>query len=194
MADIFSKNQYDLKVAARKSKDWFQQQALLLGKQNITPQRVLKEKPDHSKAGIIPGHMYMFLYDAKHKDTLQYWDRFPLVFPYKKTAKGFIGLNMHYLPYQMRIILLDRLMQFKNNDRMDETTKLKYSWATIGGMTRFKAAEPCIHEYLIGHVKSSFKKIDANDWTTALLLPVELFVGANKNTAWSESRKRITSV
>lgn len=190
LADIFKLNQYELKTAARKSTAWFQQQALLIKRQNITPKSVLKG--ENLTANIKPGNLYMFLYDAKHKETLPYWDRFPLVFPYERTKDGFMGLNMHYLPYQLRVQLLQRLMQFANNTRMDETTRLKYSWSLIGGVSKFKAAEPCIKHYLSEHVRSSFKMIPAQDWATAMLLPVESFVGANKNRVWQDSTRAIT--
>ena len=72
-------------------------------------------------------YLYMYMYDPKLKATLPYYDRFPLVFPFSKTPDGFIGLNMHYLPYQLRMVLLDRLLTFRTNARMDETTRLRYS-------------------------------------------------------------------
>lgn len=187
--DVFKRNQYDLKTAVRKSTSWFDQQALLIKKQNITAKSVLKGQ--NLTATIRPGNLYMFLYDAKHKETLPYWDMFPLVFPYEKTKDGFMGLNMHYLPYQLRVQLLDRLMQFANNKRMDESTKLKYSWSIIGGVSKFKSAEPCIKHYLSAHVKSSFKLIPAQDWATAMMLPVEAFIGASKNAVWQDSKRAI---
>lgn len=191
LSDVFARNQYDLKTAVRKSQSWFQQQALLIKKQNITPKNVLKGQ--NLVGSIKPGNLYMFMYDAKHKETLPYWDMFPLVFPYEKTKDGFMGLNMHYLPYQLRVQLLDRLMQFANNRVMDETTRLKYSWSLIGGVTKFRAAEPCIKHYLNDHVRSSFKLIPAQDWASAMMLPVETFVGASKNKVWEDSKRTMLS-
>ena len=185
--DIFQQNQYNLKEAAIKSKAWFQQQAILLGKQNFTASKVLNSDPSRVKNTIVPGSMYMFLYDPKGKDQLPYYDRFPLVLPYKKMAGGFVGLNLHYLPYQLRMELLQRLMEFATDKNMAENTRIKYSWSLIGGVSRFKSAEPCIKHYLIDHVKSTFRKIDANDWATAVMLPVEQFVGATKNQVWKDS-------
>lgn len=187
LLDVFKRNQYNLKDSARKSQAWFQQQVLLISKQNITPKKLMKG--EDMNARILPGNLYMFFYDAKHKDTLPYWDRFPLVFPYRKTPDGFMGLNLHYLPYQMRVQLLDKLMFFKNNSKMDETTRLKYSWALIDGVSKYRAAEPCIKQYLTEHVRSPFKKVNAPDWATAMMLPVESFVGANKQQVWQDSKR-----
>lgn len=187
--DYFRKNQYNLTQARAKSAGWFQQQVNLLNKTGVTPNRLIRTNTEKNKSSIIPGEMYMFFYDAKHKDTLPYWDRFPLVFPFKKLPDGFLGLNMHYLPYQLRIILLDRLMEFRSNNRLDETTRLKYSWAQIDNISKFQIAMPCVKRYLINHVQSPFKKIDSNDWTTALMMPVERFVGTNKTSVWINSTK-----
>jgi hypothetical protein len=191
MLDVFQQNQYNLKNAARKSNAWFEQQVNLIKLQQVTPNSAFRSKSLDSESRVMPGHLYMFFYDAKNKDTLPYWDRFPLVFPFRKTKNGFYGLNMHYLPYQLRVVLLDRLMQFKNNDAMDETTKLKYSWDTINGMAKYAAAQPCVKQYLNSHVVTPFRRVDANNWATAMLLPVESFVGSNKSNVWQESKRII---
>lgn len=185
LKDIFDKNQYDLGQAARKSKNWFQQQTRLLGRQQVTPQKVMRG--GELTARPMPGKLYMFLYDPKHKDTLPYYDLFPLVFPFSKDSTGFTGLNMHYLPYQMRILLLQRLMDFASNKSMDETTRLKYSWSLIDGVSRYRLAAPCVKKYLFSHVRTQLKLIPANDWATAMLLPVEQFVGTSKQNVWQDS-------
>jgi len=185
--DIFLQNQYDLKKAAIRSKAWFQQQTTILNSQNITAQKVLKSNSNKVTRQVTPGSLYMFLYDPKTKDELPYYDMFPLVFPYKKVSGGFMGLNMHYLPYQPRVILLQRLMDFATDKALTDNTKIRYSWSLISGAAKFKWAEPCVKHYLNSHVKSPFRKIDARDWTTAMLLPVEQFVGASKNKVWKDS-------
>jgi hypothetical protein len=191
MHDTFERNKYDLKTAAKKSRAWYTQQVLLLSKQGITPQRLMREDNSSLKARIIPGNLYMYVYDPKTKADLPYYDRFPLVFPYATAPGGFMGLNMHYLPYPLRIRLLDRLMQFKNNDKMDGTTRLKYSWSLIANVSKFSMAQPCVKHYLLPHVKTAFKKVDVNDWATAMLLPVERFVKAPKEKVWKDSQASI---
>ena len=103
--DVFERNKYDLATAVRKSNGWFEKEVAMLTKQNLTPNKVLMGNPEQIVTKIIPGHLYLFMYDPKLKKTLPYYDRFPLVFPYAKTPDGFIGLNMHYLPYGLRIRL-----------------------------------------------------------------------------------------
>jgi len=191
MHDVFERNKYDLKTSLKKSRAWYSQQVLLLGKQGITPQRLMREDLSSLKSRIIPGNLYMFAYDPKLKATLPYYDRFPLVFPYASVPGGFMGLNMHYLPYPLRIRLLDNLLVFKNNDKMDGSTRLKYSWSLIANVAKFRMAEPCIKHYLLPHVKTAFKKVDVNDWATAMLLPVERFIKAPKEKVWKDSQASI---
>ena len=189
--DVFEKNQYDLKTAVKKSRAWFEQQVLIMTRQQLTPQRVLNGNPEQLVTRIMPGHLYMFVYDPKTKAELPYYDRFPLVFPFRKTPDGFIGLNMHYLPYPLRITLLDNLLTYASNQRFDETTRLKYSWALIDGMSKYAAAKPCVKQYLVGHVRTQFRQVESSNWATAMLLPVERFVGASKQEIWADSRRII---
>jgi hypothetical protein len=191
LLDVFEKNQYDLKTAVKKSRAWFEQQVLIMTRQQLTPQRVLNGNPEQLVTRIMPGHLYMFVYDPKTKAELPYYDRFPLVFPFRKTPDGFIGLNMHYLPYPLRITLLDNLLTYASNQRFDETTRLKYSWALIDGMSKYAAAKPCVKQYLVGHVRTQFRQVESSNWATAMLLPVERFVGASKQEIWADSRRII---
>lgn len=189
--DLFDKYRVDPNIT-NKSRAWYDQQSILLARQSryLTPNKLMNDNPSMRKNNVLPGKLYMFLYDAKTKDKLPYWDRFPLTFPFQKTPDGFMGLNMHYLPYQLRVRLLDRLMVYASNAKMDETTKLRYSWATISSLSKFSLATPCIKRYLNDQVRSPFKLVPADDWSTAMMLPVERFVGASKDAVWVESKRK----
>ena len=191
LQDVFERNKYNLDDAVKKSRSWFDQQVLLMSRQAITPPKVLKGNPEQLKTVIIPGKLYMFLYDPKLKNELPYYDRFPLVFPFRKVQGGFLGLNMHYLPYQLRIRLLDNLMQYASNSKLNEATRIKYSWALIDGVSRFSGAIPCVKHYLDNHVRSAFREVPSYDWATAMLLPVERFVGATAQQVWLESKRKM---
>ena len=70
------------------------------------------------------GRMYFYFYDPKHKDTLPYYDRFPLVIPIERYSDGFLGLNLHYIHPKQRIIMLQKLSEVASNDQYNEKTKL----------------------------------------------------------------------
>jgi len=97
LQNIFERNQYDLANIAKKSRSWFDQQVQAMARQGVTPNKVLQSEASQLATKIVPGNMYMYFYDPKMKQTLPYYDRFPLVLPYRATADGFIGLNLHYI-------------------------------------------------------------------------------------------------
>ena len=168
---------YDIKELVKKSSSWFNSEVKMLASSVH-----LKS----SKATSLEiGTMYMYYYDAKHKDTLPYWDRFPIVFPFSILPDGFIGINFHYLPYKERIILLNALETVAYSNRTDVSTKLKLSYQVLQTIAKNKKFEKCIHRYLFTHFKTPLKKIHSDNWIVALLLPNEMFTGATAKQVWS---------
>jgi hypothetical protein len=134
------------------------------------------------------GRLNMFFYDPKWKKKLPYYDTFPLVLPLEKYTDGFLGINMHYLPIPLRVKLLDRLVDYSNNTRFDESTKLIVDYNKLRNI---KLIKPTIHRYLAGHTKSQFRRIDADEFTVATLLPVQRFKKASAGAVWAESKGMI---
>jgi hypothetical protein len=127
-----------------------------------------------SKAFI--GRMYFFHYDPKFKDVLPVWDKFPLVIPIEMYSDGFLGLNLHYLDPYSRLALLDRLQDFINNDKYDDTTKMNLSYDLLSKSRRYKLIDGCIKRYLSTHIMSSIIYIEPTNWETAIFLPVQKMV------------------
>jgi hypothetical protein len=150
-------------------------------------------KGDAERLTVKPlvGQMYMYYYDPKHKATLPYYDRFPLVFPYRKVPGGFMGLNLHYLPYVYRAKLMDALYDVANNDKFDETTKLKLNYNILSSSSQFKYFAPCVKHYLTEQLRSKFLYVYPSEWDIALFLPTERFQGATKQKVWQDSKKLI---
>jgi len=122
------------------------------------------------------GRMYMYRYDPKYKDALPVYDKFPLVIPMEMYSDGFLGLNLHYLDPYSRLALLDRLMDFANNDKYNDTTKFNLSYDLLSRSRRYKMIEPCIKRYLLSHIRSSLIYIEPNSWETAIFLPTAKMV------------------
>lgn len=134
------------------------------------------------------GKLNMFFYDPKFKKKLPYYDTFPLVLPLETYSDGFLGVNLHYLPIPLRIKLLDRLVDYSNNTDFDESTRLVVDYSKLKNI---KLIKPTIHKYLAGHVRSQFRRIDADEFTVATLLPVQRFKKASSKEVWAESRGMI---
>ena len=167
-----------------KSTEWYKDKIKEFGKPGA--QNLIRD----GKRSSIPfyGRLNMFFYDPKWKKKLPYYDTFPLVLPIEKYPDGFLGINMHYLPIPLRIRLLDKLVDFSNNTKFDESTKLIVNYSKLKNVRLIK---PTLHRYLAGHTKSQFRRIDADEFTIATLLPVQRFKKASEKEVWSDSRKMI---
>lgn len=159
------------------------------------PRRLLRAAPEQKESRLVSkltvGRMYLFYYDPKMKEELPYYDRFPLIFPFQKVDDGFYGINMHYLPHVLRARLMDSLYSLANNANNDDSTKLKLSYQILNSSSRFKYFKPCVKHYLNNHVRSRFLWVPAEEWKTALFLPLERFAKANKNKVWQDSRRSV---
>ena len=131
------------------------------------------------------GILNMFVYDPKGKEKLPYYDTFPLVLPIEKYNNGFLGINLHYLSMPMRIRLLDRLVDYSNNNKFDESTKLQVDYSKLKNVNLIK---PCLKRYLAGQVKSKFRKVGADEFIIATLLPVQKFKKQSDKHVFGKSR------
>lgn len=198
--DILLKGIRSGQVPARSNaaRDWYRDQAKQVtrtqrnrtqGDKLIKELRQDKDRTAHDR--FMMGNMYLFAYDPKHKATLPYYDRFPLIFPINKAKGGFLGINMHYLPPILRAKLMDQLYTILNNKNFDETTKITASYKVLAGASKFKEFAPTIKHYLNAHVRSKPAYINPTEWDIALFLPTQKFVGASANQVYADSRKSI---
>lgn len=175
------------------SQKWFNDQVAAIAKRKINPQRIMTGQADRLTNRVVPGRPMFFFYDPKGKDTLPYYDTFPLVIPFAKTENGFLGLNLHYLDYKPRMMLFRELYKIYTVNKKNESATIQYSWNLIKGVAKMSAAQPCIKQYLTAHVRSAYYNIPPDDWHTAVMLPVQRFVGASKEQVWRESARKAAS-
>jgi hypothetical protein len=175
-----------LKPRTNAARDWLKKKVNDL---RPSPASIMRDKERLREKSFV-GRMYFYLYDPKHKDTLPYYDRFPLVIPIERYQDGFLGLNLHYIHPKQRIILLDKLSEVANNSKFDETTRLKVSYDFLRRASKIFEAQPCIKRYLFNHIDSRFLEITADEWDIAALLPAENFVGATTSKVYYDSRKK----
>lgn len=193
MADFFQTlvgKPSGLKAGSREAINWFRESARNV--QNVPVSKMFENSNNLKKTidKIDIGKMYMYHYDPKLKAVLPYYDRLPLIILVDFTSDGFYGLNLHYLPPMLRAKLMDALYSLRNNDKYNETTKLKISYEVLRGASRFKYFAPCFKKYLFSHVKSNFLYIDTENWDKALLLPTERFSKATKDQVYKDSQSK----
>lgn len=174
------------------ARQWYRNQAKKFTRRGaFDTEKLQKESASQAVSKIKLGNLYLFTYSAKHAATLPYFDRFPLIFPIGLAKGGFMGINLHYLPPMLRAKLMDALYEVTNNERYDETTRIKISYNILNSATKFSMFKPTIKHYLSSHVKSRFIYIAPAEWDIALFLPMANFGGVSKNKVYADSRKII---
>jgi len=167
---------------------WFREQVRQLGA--VPSRQLIREGLVTSRPTY--GVMNFFMYDPKYKDNrsvLPYYDRFPLIMPIEPLREqrgSFMGLNFHYLSIPMRIKLLNVIQEYANDDKYDENTRIRLTWNRI---KRNPLVRPTIKMYLREHVRTPYRRINADEMMVAVLLPVQKFVRATDNKVYADSRR-----
>lgn len=175
-----------IKARTRESQNWFRTNVKKLG--TVSGRDVLKDDALDKTTKFIGGNMYMYFYDPKHKETLPYYDRFPLAVMVEPAKGGFYGLNLHYLAPGVRARFLDALMETAPKNVTD-TTRLKLRYSLLQGTKKYREFKPCFKHYLMSQVASKMVRVPMTDWEIAIFLPVEQFKKVKAESAWRYSRK-----
>jgi len=194
MTNIFQKLEYEafragITPRTKESMDWFRRKAQAMGRVNRNA--LMREDPVELRSRGIIGNMYMYFYDPKTKDTLPYYDSFPLTIVVGPAPGGFYGLNLHYLPPTLRARMLDGLIDITNNKSYDDTTKFQVRYNTLKRASSLKYYKPCFKHYLNEHVKSRFAYVPPPEWEIATFLPTADFQKSGRSTVYKDSRKMI---
>jgi len=154
----------------------------------IKPQVIMRGLEAVTNTGLKQGGVYMFHYDAKWKDTLPYWDKYPIVVPLELYSDGFLGINIHYISPSMRVPLLSKMFEFTMEGEQDDRMQLDYDLTQIESGLR--NAGPCIKRYLTSHIGARITKVPREQWETLMMMPTAKF-NVNANTVYADSRRKI---
>lgn len=186
----------DPRYSPQNSAKWFQSKIReLAGTPRISSMQMLANSQINQVTRIEPGRMYMFVYSPKHAKTLPFYDTFPIILPVEMYHNGFLGLNLHYLDYQTRMVLLYKLMQIAGVRRgakgKGAIDYMRLSYQMLKSAINIPEIQPCIKRYLSGYVRSRFIHVLSDDWHSAIMLPSEQFKKASPEDVWKDSREKI---
>ena len=174
---------------SKESRAWFRKKAGALGK--VDRNQIMNEPEMKLTGKQFPGGMFMFFYDPKGKDTLPYYDSFPLTIIVGGAPGGFTGLNLHYLPMVLRAKLLDGLLDVASDKKYNENTRFNLSYSMLKKASSMKYFKPCFKRYLMSNVRSRFAIVPAPEWEVATFLPTQDFQKSSKSSVWADSRRMI---
>lgn len=176
-------DQYSAKAAS-----WFRSKA---ESSRVTPSSIIRTAPKTiTKVEDLIGSMILFGYNPKTKDTLPYYDTFPVIFITDIYPDGFAGLNMHYLPVRQRAQLLDALMRVAEGPEED---KLELNYELLKSVKSLKYYKPCYKRYLNSFTVTNYVPIERKLWNIALFLPLARFQKANMTRIHKESLKKVAN-
>jgi hypothetical protein len=137
------------------------------------------------------GKMLLYSYDPKHKKTLPYYDRLPLIFITSLAKGGFYGINLHYLPPKQRAQLFDIIVGIIDKNKNNPKRVNMLTWKMLKRASKYPLYKPCIKRYLFGHVRSKMYTVPREEWDMTLMLPIEKFEKLSKRKVFEESLKKV---
>lgn len=172
---------------------------------NLTPNHMMKAFAD-SKMPVqgvryIVGRMFYFKYDALHKNTLPYWDQYPLVF-FFNFVKGdginwgergvtyLFGLNLHYLPPKLRLLVFEDIIKLRNERAYRSKTRIRLTWAALKKFANHQLYQHCVKVYRADHVNTQLYEIEPQYWEIVLFMRTARFQKASQAQVWKDARMR----
>ena len=176
---------------SKASREWFLDKVKGMSERGIDRDNLLKQEPLKASANPLSGKMYMFWYNPKLKKQLPYYDTFPLIILLETDAGNMTGLNLHYLPIDLRQRLFYGMLQKVSSSSFNSQTYMKITYEYLKSSSNLKAFRPCYKKYLTNRIRGRIVNVPAQEWETALYLPTSSFKKKDSGYVYRESRKII---
>ena len=187
--DIVGQRPEEIESRSIDSLQWFQTNVRDIRR---VPSSLLKENQNFVTRFEL-GKMYMFMYDAKTKDKLKYYDYFPITICLKRYSTGFMGVNLHYLSPKYRALLMDGLYEFYREIEDESYFQIKYP--TIKSVSKLRWAKPCIKQYQFSYIDSRIVEVRPEHMDMAVMLPSQRFISkgttTNANDIYRKSIRKV---
>jgi len=177
----------DVPEREEQARQWYREKANEVERLNSL--QVIRQAIKLADTRFRLGHVYVYKYDPKHKATLPYYDRFPVVIPFSPARDGFKALNLHYLPIDLRARLLDELYSYVVGE--EDLARFRITYRILSSAAALRFYKPCIKHYLNNYIQTRFIHVDVSDWDIAMFLPLQSFAKARESKVHQDSIKKI---
>jgi hypothetical protein len=171
------------------SQEWFYDRIREINKLPVDRQSIIRNPPIKMAANQFIGRMYLFRYNPVGKQELPYYDRFPLVIMISRQKEGFTGLNLHYLPIDLRQRLFYNLLSRASNTEFRWNTYLKIDYDYLKSRTQLRAHKACIKRYRYDQIYGRIANVPAPEWEVAVHLPLASWRKAGEGRVFKDSRE-----
>lgn len=177
LSDFFNRTVEYKNKLIYESMDWMKDRS------QVISQNIVKEMSSRTEKVSRWGHIYQFVYEAKTKSKLKYYDFFPMSIVLEKYKDGFLGINLHYLPLTMRFMFMEQLWKYVSTqtEDFDDDTRIILRYKMLKTISGKKYFRPCLKRYLYSHMKTPMYHIPANKWMYAMILPSSKFFNSQDN-------------
>lgn len=166
--------------------NWYRREISNLG--NINKLKLLGDNIRYQQSRPEIGKFCLYFYSPKHKDTLPYYDTFPLILTLPSERHELAGLNFHYLDPMNRLKLLQEIISIQGSN-FSEARKLEATYETIKAATNL--FKPTYHAYLFKHIKSKVVVIPMESAIPAVFLPIAAWKKSSQTQVWKDSKNKI---
>lgn len=183
------KNQLEqegLDANTKASRDWFLDKINEISNLTVDRNEIKRQLP--VAATYFIGRMYMFWYKPLNRLTLPYYDRFPLIFLLEQYNDGFLGINLHYLPIDLRQKLYYNLLPRATTREFNSRTRLKIDYNYLLGKSFLRMYRPCLKRYKYKQIIGRVVNVPANEWEVAVHLPTASWKKAPESKVHRDSR------
>ena len=165
LSDFFNRTVEYKNKLIYESMDWMKDRS------QVISQNIVKEMSSRTEKVSRWGHIYQFVYEAKTKSKLKYYDFFPMSIVLEKYKDGFLGINLHYLPLTMRFMFMEQLWKYVSTqtEDFDDDTRIILRYKMLKTISGKKYFRPCLKRYLYSHMKTPMYHIPANKWMYAMI-------------------------
>lgn len=125
-----------------------------------------------SRSKLVPGQLYFCFYDAKDKEMT--YDKTPMVFLLRKNKTHTLGINFHWAPMPLRILLVKQIIKMnKNNIKLNKP--LEFSYNDLKPFLKKIGFSPIIRLYINKRISSSVTVVPPSEFMNAARLKSETF-------------------
>jgi len=171
------------------SQEWFFDRIREINKEQVDRQSIIRNPPIRMAPNQFVGRMYLFRYNPIGRQTLPYYDRFPLVILISMQKEGFMGLNLHYLPMDLRQRLFYNLLNRASNSQFRWNTYLKIDYDYLRSKTLLRSHKACIKRYRYDQIYGRMANVPAPEWEIAVHLPLASWRKAGEGRIFKDSRE-----
>lgn len=171
----------------------------------------IDDVPEQRRGRLLePGKIYNYLYDAKYKNELDFWDKcvMVMVIGHVVTKSGklnVLGINLSFIPPQYRVKILDKIVKVFNTQVVEPNVKRIQKGKVHGSLKKMplyydvckrilaqSGFEFAIRSYIYRRIKSEPLIITYEDWWRPATFASKYIVKMNIRAIYALYKKNLS--